>query len=264
MPELIFIGLGLGDEKDISMKGLESARECDTLFSEFYTSKLSKGGIEGLEKLIGKEVRALSREEVEQGGTILEKAKEGKVGILVAGDPMTATTHISLRLEAEKLGIKTRIVHGSSILTAAPALLGLQSYKFGRVTTLGFPQDRFLPRSPYEVIKDNLEHNLHTLVLLDIRAEEERYMTGKDAMDLLLKLEELEKSKVISEDMLIAIVGNAGSEDPIVKAGRIKDLIKKDFPEALQCLVIPSELHFMEAEALVRLAGAPKELLSGP
>ena len=83
-----------------------------------------------------------------------------------------------------------------------------------------------------------------------------------DALDLLLKLEELENSKVISEDTLVAIIGNAGSEDPIVEAGRIKDLIKHEFPEVLQCLVIPSELHFMEAEALVRLAGAPKELLN--
>jgi diphthine synthase len=35
-----------------------------------------------------------------------------------------------------------------------------------------------------------------------------------------------------------------------------------DFGGPLHCLMIPSDLHFMEAEALVELAGAPKELFT--
>jgi diphthine synthase len=261
MSELVFIGLGLYDEKDISQKGLEIAKECDALFAEFYTSKLSNGSLKKLQEMIGKEISILNRDELEDGKVILEKAKENRVGLLIVGDPMTATTHISLRLDAKRVGIKTRIVQGASILTAPPGLLGLQSYKFGRVTTLGFPKENFLPRSPYQVIEDNLAHNLHTLALLDIDAENNRYMTASEALKLLLELEKLEGGEVISEDMLLAIVGNAGSDEPSVRAGYLKNLIEEDFPDGLYSLVIPSELHFMEAEALVELAGAPPEII---
>jgi diphthine synthase len=261
MPELVFIGLGLYDEKDISQKGLEIAKECDILFAEFYTSKLSEGSLNKLQEIIGKEVTVLNREEFEAGKVILEKAKESKVGILIVGDPMTATTHVSLRLDAEREGIITRIVHGASIFTATSGLLGLQSYKFGRVTTLGFPRENFLPRSPYQVIEDNLAHNLHTLILLDIDAENNRYMSAREALNLLLELEELEGGEVISEDMLLAVVGNAGSDDPAVSAGYLKDLLEEEFPEGLYSLVIPSELHYMEAEALVELAGASRDII---
>ena len=34
------IGLGLGDEKDISVKGLETIKKCDKIYLENYTSIL--------------------------------------------------------------------------------------------------------------------------------------------------------------------------------------------------------------------------------
>ncbi len=37
---LYFIGLGLYDEQDISVKGLEAVRAADTVYAEFYTSRL--------------------------------------------------------------------------------------------------------------------------------------------------------------------------------------------------------------------------------
>lgn len=37
---LYFIGLGLGDEKDITVKGLEVVKSCDKIFLEGYTSIL--------------------------------------------------------------------------------------------------------------------------------------------------------------------------------------------------------------------------------
>lgn len=37
------IGLGLGDPKDITVKGLEIIRKCDKVFLEAYTSILSCG-----------------------------------------------------------------------------------------------------------------------------------------------------------------------------------------------------------------------------
>jgi diphthamide biosynthesis methyltransferase len=37
---LFVIGLGLGDEKDITVKGLEAVKSCDRIYLEAYTSIL--------------------------------------------------------------------------------------------------------------------------------------------------------------------------------------------------------------------------------
>jgi diphthine synthase len=37
---LYIIGLGLGDEQDITLRGLEAVKSCDILFLEAYTSIL--------------------------------------------------------------------------------------------------------------------------------------------------------------------------------------------------------------------------------
>src|SRR5881397_2874324 len=136
MGELVFIGLGLYDERDLTLRALDEARGCDVLFAEFYTSALRGTTVEKLEALIGKPVTVLHREDIESGVILLKHAATQRVGFLVPGDPMIATTHIDLRLRAESASIRTRIVHGSSILTAAIGLLGLQAYKFGRTTTI--------------------------------------------------------------------------------------------------------------------------------
>lgn len=40
---LYLIGLGLGDEKDITIKGLEAIGKCDIIYLEHYTSILTVG-----------------------------------------------------------------------------------------------------------------------------------------------------------------------------------------------------------------------------
>src|SRR5207245_1311502 len=136
---LVFIGLGLFDEKDITLKGLEIARAADAVFAEFYTSSLLGTTVDTLRLMIGKPIRVLSRKDLEQGSEVIEAAREGIAALLVPGDPMAATTHVELRLRAHEAGIRTRIVHGPSIVSAAAGLLGLQSYKFGLATTIVFP-----------------------------------------------------------------------------------------------------------------------------
>ncbi|MBA3044450.1 diphthine synthase, partial [archaeon] len=161
---LVFIGLGLFDEKDVTVKGFEEAKKCDMVFAEFYTARLMGSSKEKLESLFGKEIKILNRKEVEDGRIILDEAKNKNVAFLTPGDPMTATTHVALRIQAKEMGIKTKIVHGVSIVSAASGLLGLQSYKFGRTTTIPFPEKDYLPESPYEVIRQNKENGLHTLI----------------------------------------------------------------------------------------------------
>ena len=258
MGSLIFIGLGLYDEKDISLKALDAIRNSDMVFAEFYTSKLMGTTIRDIENIIGKSIRVLSRLETEDAKLILDESSNKSVIFLTGGDPLTATTHISLRLQAIQRGIKTYVIHGSSILTATPGLLGLQHYKFGRTTTLVYPDSNFFPLSPYDVIRENKEHGLHTLILLDI--QDDKFMTINEGIEILLKMEEKKGEKLFDEDTIICGVARAGSSNPIVKAGRIRDLKYYDFGNPLHTIVIPGELHFLEIEALEILADLPSPL----
>jgi diphthine synthase len=258
--KITFIGLGLHNEKDISLKGIEEIKKSDKIFAEFYTAKLTGTNIKKIEKTIGKTINVLSREETEKGDIILNTATNNDVVFLTAGDPLTATTHVDLRIRAVKKGINTNVIHGASIVTAVPGLLGLQNYKFGRTTTLAYPEKDYFPTSPYDVIYDNKKIGLHTLILLDIQAENNRYMTANEGLKLLLDMEKKVGKKLLNMDSVVCVVAHAGSEEPLVIADTIKNLIDRDFGPPLHTLVVPGRLHFMEIEALMVLAHLPAYL----
>jgi diphthine synthase len=251
---LVFVGLGLHDENGITVSGLREIDSADLVFAEDYTSILAAGSLDRLAAKTGKRIETLDREAVEDGARLLDACSEKKVVFLVAGDPMTATTHIDLRLRAIKRSIDTSVIHGASALTAVPGLLGLQQYKFGRTTTLPFPQEGYSPTSPYEVISENLSRGLHTLVLLDIDAENSRYMTAGEGLHLLMDMERRVGKGIVSEATTVCAVARAGAPDSVVMAGRVKDLISADLGPPLHSLVVPGKLHFMEEEALDLLA----------
>lgn len=251
---LVFIGLGLHDERDITLRGLEEARSCDFLFAELYTSHLAGADVEEISRLIGKEIELLSREDIEERGEelLLRRARDRKVGLLVAGDPLISTTHVSLRLEAKKRGIETRVIHNASIYSAAASISGLQNYKFGRSATVAMPERGFFPETPYEVIKENLERGLHTLLFLDIKIEgdKRKLMTANDAMKTLLEIEKKRAQKAFTEETLCVVLGNVGSLDYTMRAGKVKELIAMDFGVTPHALIVPGKLHFMEEEYL--------------
>jgi diphthine synthase len=188
---------------------------------------------------------------------ILKAAETGKVVLLVPGDPLIATTHVALRMQAEKLGIKTRIVHGASILSAVIGLSGLHNYKFGKSVTIPFSE---ISETPYEVIAQNKKLGLHTLCLLDVKVEEKHYMKIHQGLEMLLKIEEKRKEKIVTMNRLVVGIARAGSNNLTVKAGFLKDLLNYNFGNPPHSLIFPGKLHFMEAEALIVLAGAPENL----
>jgi len=261
--ELVFIGLGLYDEKDISLRGLEALKESDMVFAEFYTSLMPGLSIRKLEEMIGKEVHVVSRRvlEEEDGQIIFEAAKKGKAAFLVQGDPMIATTHVDLRISAEKMGIKTRVIHGASVVSAVRGISGLQNYKFGKAVTIPFSEEGFVSETPYKVILENKKMGLHTMCYLDIKAEEQRYLVVNEALQTLLSLEKQKKEQVATPKTLVVGVARAGSPQPVVKAGYLEDVIEYDFGAPPHTLIVPGKLHFMEAEALITLADAPQEVM---
>jgi diphthine synthase len=190
---------------------------------------------------------------------VLETAKRGKAVLLVPGDPLIATTHIALRIAAEKQGIKTRVIHGASIVSAAPGLSGLHNYKFGKSVTIPFPEN--FSETPYMVIAQNKGLGLHTLCLLDINVEENRFLGVREALEILLRIEEKRKMGVVTCETLAVGIARAGSPNPTVKAGFVNELLNYDFGGPPYSLIFPGKLHFMEAEALIVLAGAPSSVV---
>jgi diphthine synthase len=252
---LVFVGLGLHDQRGITLRGLDEMSRADVVFAEFYTANLRDGSLEALSEESGRPVQLLDRKAVEAGDAIISAARDSRVVLLVAGDPMTATTHVDLRLRAEREGIPTEVVQGVSVMTAVPGLLGLQHYKFGRTTTLPFPQEGYSPTSPYEVVEENLSRGQHSLVLLDIDAEGGKYMTATEGLHLLLDMERRVGHGAIGEKTLVCVVARAGSPDAAVRAGTLGRLASEDFGPPLHSIVVPGKLHFLEQEALEMLAG---------
>ena len=260
MGTLAFIGLGLFDEMDMSLRGLDLVSRSSYVFMEAYTSRLMGTSLDKIRGTTGKEIVLLEREEVEQSNVILERADEGEdiiVSFLVVGDPMTATTHTSLYLDAKKRGVRTIIIPNASIYSAAPSLAGLQHYKFGRTTTLAEPEGNYFPKSPYHVIKNNKQNGDHTLVLLDIKVDTKKgenfLMSPQRAISLLKRMEDEEQEGVITDETRIVVIGNAGSSDPIVVTARFGDFDEdgtfhheagekassRIFPDGIYCLIIP-------------------------
>ncbi len=255
---LLFIGMGLHDEGDMTLRGLEEARSCDVLFAEFYTSAMAGLGMEKLQSLVGKKIIILARRDIEEKTQrILDEAKTKRVCLLVPGDPLISTTHVALRIEAKRRGIATKVIHNASIFSAAPSISGLQNYKFGRSTSVAFPQPGFTPKAPYDAIKENKLRKLHTLLFLDIRVEVDKriLMTANEAMRVLLDIEKGKKEKFFTEETLCVVIGNAGSFDPVLRAGKVKELINQDFGTTPHALIVTGELHFMEEEYLREFAG---------
>ena len=178
---------------------------------------------------------------------IIDNAKKRDVALLVIGDALSATTHIDLIMRAKEKKIKIKVIHNASILTAV-GITGLQLYKFGKTTSLPF--DGHMSRTAYSVIEQNRSLGFHTLILLDIVFDQERFMTVNQAIQLLLDREKEENKDVFTTETLCIGCARLGSDTFIVKKGTAKELSRFDFGAPVHCLIVPGKMHFMEEEAL--------------
>ncbi len=246
---LYLIGLGLHDPSDISVKGLEAVRAADKVYAEFYTAILAGASHDELVEFLQVPVEVLDREGVERGGKkMVEEAKTQDVVMLTAGDPMAATTHADLMVRARAEGVSVRVIHAGSIYSAAPGLLGLQHYKFGRTTTLVRPEANWVPTSPFDAVAENHDAGLHTLVLLDIKADEGYFMTANEGLALLLGLAERTENDWFGLASQVGVVARAGG-DAVAVTGTLAQLMEHDFGAPLHCIVVPGDLQVVEQEA---------------
>jgi diphthine synthase len=236
---LYLIGLGLNG--DLTQEGIAAARRCSVYF-EGYTSLLACS-TKDVEKIVQKTITQLSRKDIEETDKLLEEAKTDDVALLVVGDPLVATTHSEIIIEARKRNITTKIIHNASIYSAIGET-GLQIYKFGRTATIPFPQEGFNPTSFYDIIEKNRSIGAHTLVLLDIQEDRKKYMNPREAMEILDQLG-------FTDDLIC--VSRLGSDHQNIVYGTISTLLsfEEDYwGPPPHCLVIPSSLHFKEEEFL--------------
>ncbi|RME31756.1 diphthine synthase [Candidatus Woesearchaeota archaeon] len=250
---LHLIGLGLGDEHDISLRGLAIVRRADVIFLEHYTSTLGVD-TKRLEQLYGREVKLADRTIIEQRAEqLLEPAKKQDVALLVVGDPFGATTHTDLVLRAKDAGVTVNVVHNASIMNAV-GVVGLELYKYGRTTSIPYWSKGFEPETPYNAIKENSERGLHTLCLLDIKMEEKRprFMTINEALGILEELERRRGERVVLPETLVVGVARLGQERQLIQAGPVSELRERDFGKPLHSLIVPGDLHVVEEEALAQ------------
>jgi len=261
---LYLIGLGLGDEKDITVKGLEAVRRSVRVYLEAYTSILSVSRA-SLEEFYGRPIIEADRELLESGSDeILEGAQEKEVSVLVVGDPFSATTHTDLVLRARELSIPVTVVHNASIITAV-AVTGLQLYRFGQIVSIVFFTNTYRPTSFFEKIVANRKSGAHTLCLLDLKIKEQseenllrgrrifeppRYMTVAEAVQQLLEIENEKKEKVFDENTEAIGLARVGQPTQKIVAAPLHQLLKIDFGPPLHSLIIPAPLHVVEEEGL--------------
>lgn len=290
---LWMIGLGLGDADDITVKGQKAIDSSVEIYLEAYTSLLPGLGAEDLEKRYcsknQQKIIAVHRKEVEDDdwcAQILKTAETQNVSFLVAGDPLCATTHSSLMLEAMDRKVEVQVVHNASIMNAV-ACCGLQLYRFGQ--TISIPADAEDTHfSFYDKLLVNYKAGMHTLCLLDIKVKEqtlEMMMTGRESYRANLfmtvqegvkKLMAIEKAKeqmhgtesIISLASAQAVgIARLGSTDQKVVFGQCSELAAADdevFGQPLHSLVICApQLDEIETKVLSKyksnLAALPAE-----
>ncbi|MCI4354772.1 MAG: diphthine synthase [Thermoplasmata archaeon] len=250
--ELRFVGMGLFDERDLSRRSLEALSGCATIFAEEYTSVLAPGSLDRLSAELDRPIVRLDRAALESQTPVLAELARGRVvGLLVAGDPFAATTHVALRTAAETAGHSWTYWPNASILTAASGYLGLQPYRFGRTVSLPFPEPGFAPASPIEVAGRNRREGLHTLVLLDLRPSEGRFLTADRALEILAERDPLGAHLPLEAE--IAVVARMGSPTAGAWFGDRAALHGIEFGPPLHALVVPAKtLHFEEEAAIAR------------
>lgn len=262
---LYIIGLGLSDEKDITVRGLELVKQADAIFLEAYTSILGGVPKEKLEAFYGKPVTVADRGMCENDADelIIDPAKEKNIAFLVVGDPVCATTHTDLVLRAKEVGVKVVMVHNASIMGAAGAC-GLQLYNYGQTVSIPYFDDKWRPTSFYPKIKYNRLGGMHTLCLLDIKVKEPdfdammkgrteflppRYMSVNVAAEQLLEAEETLGEGVYDGKKTLCVgLARMGQPTQIIVAGTLEELTQADLGGPLHSLIICGELHDLELD----------------
>jgi len=262
--------IGIGYRKEhITPEMLEVIRRSDEVFLEYYTS-FYETDFKELGEYLGTKITICDREIIESHieERIIKPAKEKTISLLVLGDPLIATTHTDLLLRCAELNIKSKLYNNVSIGNFITRT-GLQFYKFGKITSIPFYSEKFMPRTPYLVYLDNHKMGAHSLFLLDLNPSDDvaykghsKYLKAHEAIEFMLKIpkimlenEELEEKDALALDpeTPAVICSRLGFTDEEIIFDTLEGLMAMDkskhFREPL-CLIIPGDMHEMELRFL--------------
>jgi diphthine synthase len=249
--KLTFVGLGL-DAKGISLKGVEELKAADVVYLEYYTTPHESTLIADVENASGRVITVVDRGFVEDGKRILDEAREKRVVLLAAGDPMIATTHAELRTRAITAGIETHVVHAATVGTAAASASGLHFYKFSKTVTITREPVAWTSQA-YQIIHGNLLEGAHSLILLEYDVDSEEGVSPQQAISGLLSAEHNYKRGILGKGTFALILSRLGRPDQDVRAGEFADLERIEYGPSPHCLIVPGRLHFTEAEAIAAI-----------
>lgn len=145
---LYIVGMGLGGERGVTVRGLDAVRRCARIYMEARTALLTFG-VDGdpssrltkLENLYGNAVTIAGREivEGESGDQILCEATGADIAFLVVGhpfgsdEPSCKATYTDLVVQAKELGIVVKVIDSASVLNAVGAC-GLELHRYGEAS----------------------------------------------------------------------------------------------------------------------------------
>lgn len=239
---LYLIGTGLFYLNDLPLRAIDVLKSADAVFLERYTNVTDVSYLSELEKNIGRKIEIIGRQKTEDE-YLVKLASESKVCLLIPGDPLAATTHMSLLVSCKSKGIKTGVIHASSIFSAV-AETGLSLYKFGTTVSIPIYEENFAPESFFDGIEENMRIGLHTLILLEARSEEV-FLGVKDAVEILKRIENKKGKKIIDWSKVL-YVSRLGSEN--CKIG-----FAESAPNGLKppiSLVVPGKLNKIEEDTI--------------
>jgi len=279
---LLLVGMGPGSVGAMTLEAVEAATAAAHRRYEAYTALWPDEELSLLEQTIGP-IQRVMRPEVEQPEELFALASTSLVALLVVGDPLQATTHVDLQLQAIEAGIECLVFHGISITTLVTGAIGLSNYRFGRQTTLTYPYGGWVATSPLETIILNRFTGLHTLALLDLDPTglgtgDQRPMDPSDAVEaIVLMREKIEQglserefssdspSDMMMKEALHSFVGedvhkirvvlcsDMGTGDQRIVSTTV-DGLKDEAGGRLNCIVFPAATGEVEEKALLRWA----------
>lgn len=275
---LLLVGMGPGRISSMTIEAKNAAKSADFRRYEAYTALWPADELAKLEEDIG-EIEMVMRPEVESPTELLDLAKNHLVALLIVGDPLQATTHVDIQLQALEAGINCIVFHGISITTLVTGAVGLSNYRFGRQTTITYPYGGWVATSPLEVIAVNFFQNQHTLALLDL--DPTGAGTGKqipmqpgdayvsldlmkeklssnisdmpedNTIDSMKKLAFKEFTDKDLDSIKVVLCADMGTKDEKITYTTVGDLKNLDGGR-LNCLIFPAITSEVEEKALLR------------
>ncbi len=250
---LFLVGLGLS-EKDMPIGSMDILMDCE-LYMDRFTSRISQDYVSYISERTGRRITELTRQDMEENSSeIVGRASSRDIAILVGGDPLIATTHKILYIEARRLGVPARALHASSAISAAMGESGLDFYRFGSICTIPRWSGKYKPVSFYEKIAANLERREHSMLLLDYDNGGEATIPIKDAISALEAAEAHYKKGAVTPRTKLIILHEIAQKGSLVDAVSASEAKHKDYG-GMNMMVVPAELTAIEAEAVEAITG---------